>query len=94
MSEKKTKNGKRLPIFGSSVEDILKREDHLSEKVPILVKHCISVFHLNLGCEIMTNKESLVKTKGIFRESAVVKDINYFKQKYNEKQPDCKKILL
>lgn len=38
--EKKTKVSKNLPLFGSLVEDTMKREDHSLEKVPILIKIC------------------------------------------------------
>ena len=78
MSDKKTK--KFVPIFGSHIEQVMAREDHSNELVPIIVKHC---------CQILTSNEEMLKTQGIFRQSSSVNEMKTLQKKYDQRNPDC-----
>eukprot|EP01080_Neovahlkampfia_damariscottae_P005156 gene5156-8762_t len=72
-------------IFGSTVDNIIKRNDHKDEFFPILMKHCGKIFILN---------EDYLKKDGIFRQSSVLFELIEMADMYNEEQPNFEKIYV
>lgn len=73
----------KKPIFDTSLAEVMSRQDHKNEVVPIVVRHCVDLLYKNPGW---------LQTTGLFRISSAASQVEQYKRMYNNlsKDSDCK----